>query len=274
MNEGLVALGVAFGLVSYTSLYLGKGVQKRAVDGLKVDRRVKSRHSALWLAGTAMTALPTFLQWAALLFAPVNLIAPLEGVGLIALFVFSTTVLHEEARPRDLAGAALIVVGVVGIAVFSSGAEPPSFARLRMDLFVLVLAATVAAPGVGILLARRRSDRVTGVLWGLLSGVLMAFQTATKRLSVLPEMTLGAVFLTFLFTTLTLVTTQVGFLKAGAARVVPAFTAASVPLAALLGVVVLAERLVAVQVAGIGAVVAGMLLIAVGTRRRRAVSDA
>ena len=79
MTDGLAILGVGLGVISYSSLYLGKGIQKRGVEGLKADRTIKSRHSAVWIVGTVLTATPTFLQWAALIFAPINIIAPLAA---------------------------------------------------------------------------------------------------------------------------------------------------------------------------------------------------
>lgn len=82
-------MGLIIGIIAYIAVYVGKGIQKYAIEGLKVDKTVKSKHSGIWIVGTILTSSYFFLQWIALLFAPINIIAPLEGIGLITLLFFS-----------------------------------------------------------------------------------------------------------------------------------------------------------------------------------------
>ena len=90
--------GILIGLIAYILLYIGKGIQKYAITGLQTDKTVKSKHSGIWIFGTVLTISFMGLQWVALavFHANVNIIAPLEGVGLISLLVFSFFVLKER----------------------------------------------------------------------------------------------------------------------------------------------------------------------------------
>lgn len=82
-------LGVFIGVFAYIILYIGKGIQKYAIEGLKVDKKVKSKHSGVWIFGTILTSSFVFVQWIplSLFHTPMNLIAPLEGIGLITLLI-------------------------------------------------------------------------------------------------------------------------------------------------------------------------------------------
>ena len=92
-----ICVGFIIGLLAYTMLFLGKGIQKYAIEGYKGDKvKVKSKNTGWWIFGTALTTLNMFLHWIALLFAPINIIAPLEGLGLVVLIIFSYFVLKEK----------------------------------------------------------------------------------------------------------------------------------------------------------------------------------
>ncbi|MCD6570284.1 MAG: hypothetical protein J7L53_06235, partial [Deltaproteobacteria bacterium] len=71
-SDGRILFGLILGVISYISLYTGKGIQKYAIEGFKADRtiKIKSKHSGIWIFGTILTALFMFIQWAALNYAP------------------------------------------------------------------------------------------------------------------------------------------------------------------------------------------------------------
>jgi len=76
-SEFMVFIGLIIGILAYVLLYLGKGIQKYAIEGLKIDKSIKFKHSGIWIFGTVLTTTYFFVQWAALFFAPINIIAPL-----------------------------------------------------------------------------------------------------------------------------------------------------------------------------------------------------
>lgn len=265
-------LGLLIGLVSYTLLYLGKGVQKYAIEGIKETGSLKSKHSGTWFLGTAMTGLPVFIQWAALFFAPVRLIAPLEGFGLVVLLAFSMAVLGERPGPAAFAGVVLIAAGTALIAYFSAAAEagpdapvldPRWTGSILRILLPLVLAEAV---WIGVALWKRLP--LIGIAFGIGAGTMMAFQTLSKRISAVPGAAVPAGIAAVIFAILTLVVTQFGFAKAPASRVVPAFTSASILIAVLGGQVLLSEAVGPMQWLGIGIVVVGVIAVSAGGGKR------
>ena len=63
-------LGVFIGVFAYIILYIGKGIQKYAIEGLKIEKKVKSKHSGIWIIGTILTSSFVFVQWIALYSTP------------------------------------------------------------------------------------------------------------------------------------------------------------------------------------------------------------
>mgnify|MGYP006287930331 CR=1 FL=1 len=268
-----ILLGIVTGLISYTSLYFGKGIQKLAVEGIKGAGTLRSRHSGIWIFGTVLTALPVFIQWAALLFAPVHLIAPLEGFGLIVLVLFSRTVLKEELSLPGILGIAGIVVGILLVTLRAETAEIFESSVVRYRLLFLLAGGVLAGEGLMVLLSLKKQWGMVGILIGTTAGTCMALQTFTKRLTVVPEIRLAATAAVFISAIMTLAVTQYGFVKAKASRVVPAFTSASIVFATLLGFVVLRERLLAVQTAGIALIIAGVIALTSGAGKQRGEGD-
>ena len=103
-------LGVLIGSIAYIVQYLGKGIQKFAIEGFKDQKTNKTKHSGIWIIGTILTSSFVFIQWIPLTFfqTPMNLIAPLEGIGLISLIMFSYFVLKESLKMFDFFGIILI----------------------------------------------------------------------------------------------------------------------------------------------------------------------
>lgn len=258
-----IVLGLIIGFVSYSSLYLGKGIQKYAVEGIKTAKSFKTKHSGIWLAGTLLTALPVFLQWAALLFAPVNLIAPLEGIGLIILLIYASRRLHEQLRFPEVAAAGLIAAGIFCTAFFYTPSEAVSskITPSRILYFLIPLAAAEAAAIFASLKLKLRS---AGYIIGFTAGTAMAFQTLSKRISAHPGLAVYSIIGVAVFAPLTLFITQLGFTRARASRVVPAFTAASIVVATAAGAIVLNESIRPMQIAGIALVALGAVIMTAG----------
>ena len=91
-----IIIGFFIGIIAYTLLYLGKGFQKYGIEILKEEKSLKN--SIIWIFGTILTSLYMFIQWLALLYAPINIIAPLDAFGLIILMLFSYFVLKEGVK--------------------------------------------------------------------------------------------------------------------------------------------------------------------------------
>jgi uncharacterized membrane protein len=271
-----LAFGIIIGLISYLLLYIGKGIQKYAIEGFKEvknekkeDKRKKTgkaaKNSGIWIFGTILTAAFLFIQWIPLTYfdTPINLIAPLEGFGLIVLLVFSYFVLKEKVTRIEIFGAVLVIVGIIFINVVASSPT----ALLREDVnftsFWIFFGIIFGLETLGILIATLilNNKRWSGMLIALLAGTCMAWQTLSKRISDIKGLGWIFVFVVFALATATLGFTQWAFTKIQANLVVPIFTSTSIILTAILGNFVINEIIKLIQIVGMGIIVIGIVLI-------------
>jgi drug/metabolite transporter (DMT)-like permease len=277
MIQQRIFLGLTIGLISYSTLYLGKGIQKFAVEGIKSAKTLKTKHSGIWIVGTVLTTLPAFLQWAALLLAPVNLIAPMEGIGLIILLFYASRKLHEKISIIEAAAVGLVILGIFLTAFFSRGDfatgadRTGSISLPRVLYFLLPL---TAVETILVLVALKLRLRTSGYILGFTAGTVMAFQTLSKRISGFPGFAVHGIIGVVIFASLTIFVTQLGFTRAEASQVVPAFTAASIITATAAGVLILSEKIAPAQIAGTALVAAAVVVMTAGGILRKAPAQA
>ncbi|MBD3229744.1 MAG: hypothetical protein GF329_16300 [Candidatus Lokiarchaeota archaeon] len=254
-------IGLIIGLIAYIILYIGKGIQKYAIEGLKVDKSIKS--SGIWIFGTILTAIYMFIQWAALLFAPINIIAPIEGIGLIVLLIFSYYILKEDISRFELIGVGGVIAGVVLITLFNYNPSEISFTDFNFPLFIIFSISILGVEGVLIIISKLNKYKAAGLIIGTCAGSFMAFQTAAKRVTAIPDPTISIIFtvITLVTAVATLGITQFAFTKADANVVVPCFTSASIILATIVGFFTLNEAINLVQIAGFVLVIIGVILL-------------
>lgn len=268
--------GISIGLFSYLLLYIGKGIQKYAIEGFKEVKDVKAeekrkktqktaKNSGIWIFGTVLTAAFMFIQWIPLTFfdTPINLIAPLEGFGLIVLLVFSYFILKEKITELEIIGASFVIVGIILINVVITAPVNLTREDVNFKAFWILFGIIFGIETLGILITFLilRNKRWAGILIALLAGTCMAWQTLSKRISDIHDLSLVFVFVVLIFATATLGFTQWAFTKIQANLVVPIFTSASIILTAILGNFVILEQIKPIQIAGIGVIVLGVVLI-------------
>lgn len=260
--------GVLIGLIAYISLYIGKGIQKYAIVGLQEEKKIKSKHSGIWIFGTILTALFVFIQWVplAVFHTPMNLIAPLEGVGLITLLVFSFFVLKETISKEEIAGVVLIITGTVLINVVARDPVELIRADFTLNAFLIALGILLILSIPLNIIAFRKPSSIIGILLGLNAGCFMAFQTLAKRLSDIGELALIFTFVTFAFAIVTLALTQFAFTMARANVVVPSFASTSIILTIILGVFIINEIIASIQIAGIALIIFGIIVMNLNLR--------
>jgi uncharacterized membrane protein len=273
MAEKSLLIGLSIGILSYCCLYLGKGIQKLGIEKIKARGSIKKKESGVWIAGTILTIIPVFLQWTALAFAPVNVIAPLEGLGLIVLVVFSFFALKEKVSSIESAGIFLIVAGTFLTAYFAAPIKELSLSSFKPLYFVWIFSGLVIIELILFLISRKAGFGFAGVILGFTAGTMMAFQSISKRISVIPGLFIWGMVLTFVFAILTLVITQIGFARARASQVVPSFTSASIVVASAASIFILGESIEALQYLGIGIIILGVILLTVfGSRETGKIS--
>jgi drug/metabolite transporter (DMT)-like permease len=250
---------------------LGKGIQKFSIEGWKVDKSVKSKHTGYFITGTIMTSAYVFIQWVALVFAPVNIIAALEGLGLVVLVLFSYFVLKEEISKIQISGIILILLGTVFITLFSLNIEDIQYADFNLIALNVFMITIIIVEIIAILVSKYNKYKAAGFIIGVTAGTFMALQTVSKRITAIPDPTLIIVFtiLSFGATTLTFLFTQFAFAKAKANIVIPCFTSASITIAILIGVIALNEELIIIQVIGIIIIIIGVIMVSLFNRKTK-----
>ncbi len=261
MADNLV-LGFILGVTAYVALDIGKGIQKYAIEGFK-GKSGTGKNTGIWAMGTVLTTSFMFISWAALFFAPINVVAPLEGIGLVCLLIFSRYVLKESIGKIELVGITLVIVGIATIAGFNPNTGGNSISEFNVMLFWGIVILLVVVEGTLFIVTRvvSRLRKFSGIAMACIAGTVMAFQTVTKRISAIPEIgpLYSAIMLGFAVATLAL--SQVALTLARVNVVVSCFTSLSILLATVVGVVAIGEFLVAPQIAAIGVLLAGVLCL-------------
>ena len=204
-----------------------------------------------------------FIQWIALLFAPINLIAPIEGLGLIILVIFSYYVLKEPISKYQIFAIVLIISGTILITLFNVNPSTIPFIALNFEILVLFSLILIIIEFVIFSFSRYYNIKAIGYILGLIAGTFMAFQTVSKRITAIPNSLLSIIFIfiTLIMALLTLIITQYAFTKANANIVVPCSTSSSIILAIFIGVISLSEQLLVHQIVGIVFLVIGIILL-------------
>src|SRR3954452_6341155 len=118
-------------LACLASCLFNAAIAIQALETRKVPQQYGLRFTLLrrlisrprWLGGTALAALALPLQTAALLFAPLTVVQPCDAAGLLLLLYLGTRMLGERVGPREVAGVAAIVGGIVIITLSSPPRE-------------------------------------------------------------------------------------------------------------------------------------------------------
>jgi len=258
-----IIIGLSIGIIAYTLLNIGKGIQKYAIEGFKAEKQIKGKNSGVWIIGTILTSIYMFIQWIALLFAPINVIAPLEGFGLIVFIIFSYFVLKEDISRIEVLGIIFIIAGVILITVFNPNKSSIQSSDFNGIIFLIISISLALIETILILISRSKNYKASGLILGITAGTLMAIQNISKRITAVPDITLTITFgiLTLIMATLTLIMTQFAFTKSKANRVVPCFTSASIILSILMGIASLSENIIVIQIIGILIIIIGVVLL-------------
>lgn len=131
-----------------------------------------------WLLANALGALGWPLQAAALLFAPLTVVQPALGIGLVPLALAGARSLGERVSRRDAGAIVGIIAGVGGLAWAAPDRSGPDAGPGRLALALVVLAVAALAPYASVRM------RATGMLAAWSAGAAFAWSAlATKLLS-------------------------------------------------------------------------------------------
>ncbi|MCH8532050.1 MAG: hypothetical protein LAT65_14455 [Saccharospirillum sp.] len=175
-----IAIAMILGVFASSVLHLSQGLMRMGLMNLRInpqDRRARWRY----IAGLLMNFTAPLWVMLANLFAPIIWFTSMFATGLVALLVFSRSVLKEPLSSWQVAGAALILLATAALAASLRG----DMAGSESDIQTLVVATLIwvmAAPLVGWALKRNRLS-LQELFFGALAGGFLALDALWKRLA-------------------------------------------------------------------------------------------
>ncbi len=180
-------VGVVIAIISYAMLNIGNALQKKGASELPPIENTSGKDniknfmkSKTWLIGFIMTTVQWYIFLFALNFAPVSLLTPLMGVGLVILVLFSYFYLKEPIGKFEILGMIAIIFGVVVLGATTSS-EDASYTLTQInEIFwvwdsiiytVIVLGLAFGLMGYCKLTGFKHADIFFGIGSGLLLGI-------------------------------------------------------------------------------------------------------
>ncbi len=187
MSAPVAAIGVA--LAATAAYSLGLVLEKRALAALPaIDARHAVRlarivlTSPAWLGGFSLMLCGFGLQAVALALAPVSVVQPALGSGVVILVAASRLLLRERLGRFELGCVLAMAAAIAAIAASAAGPAEPVGQRADAALLTVVAAAAAAAFALAAaaLRARARGSRRAGtraVSFGVSSGLFHGVAT-------------------------------------------------------------------------------------------------
>jgi uncharacterized membrane protein len=271
-------LPVAVAFVGYSLLNIAQAIQKMGLSALDTSKR---RGWSIWAGGTLLTSVAGVVILLAVSIGRVSVVGAMAGSGLATLAIFSHFALGEHVGARETVGVAVILAAAALIGLFGIETAPTHIGVVAL----FVLFGSFAALFALLTVAFRRRPHVLGAVLGGYGGAMGGFIPPFQKVSTsavgresaffdasaigatgFMETVVSVVANPFavvwlLLGLVSMVILQFGFRKGDAIRVVPAFSAMSIATPVIVGLVSFGERLHALQVVGIGAILVGVLLI-------------
>lgn len=241
MSNALWAL--LFGLIGTVLFHLGKGMQKRGIEFIRVTGNRISRKSArrsftvcdirtgsIYITGIVLNN--SLILWIMLAnkFAPPSYFASVFGIGIIALLIYARIVLKETITMLNYLGMILVVFGTGVLGVESIRRVELSMADANLTLLWIFIAGYLLfsiACVVGML--KISNPYLTGVSFGLFTGGAASLDPVLKSVAqnyggipgFIPSTIegWGIFFLSFIFASASFIGTQWGFIKKSPASI-------------------------------------------------------
>ena len=248
--------------------------QVRSSQFLRLGLIARLVHNRRWLAGLAILIVGDLLSAWTLGHLDLSVSEPLLTTSLIFALVLAVPLSGQALRRTEVVGAILLTAGVTALSLSRSVRAPGesfgSFSHWPAAGLIAVVAVAL------VQLGRRRSGTARATLTGTAAGLFLGIADAFTRLSVQEidgKHPLGLLvhwpgYATILASIIGLWLMQNAFNAAQLHASLPAVTAAEPAAGIVLGVVVFGDvvhvtsLLLAVQLAGIAAMVGGVILVA------------
>ena len=180
-----IIIGVLLTILSQAALNIGQILEKKAVDRMpKIEETSGGQNlknfakSSLWLTGFILATISWYIYLPALAFAPISLLAPLMGVGLVILVIFSYFYLKEPIAIKEIIGIVIIIIGMIILGINSSSSSSTYTLNQVNVIFtggnnIWFTAAIMLVIFFCILFPIAQKYRGAGVFFGLAAGLMM-----------------------------------------------------------------------------------------------------
>jgi drug/metabolite transporter (DMT)-like permease len=248
--------------------------QVRSSQFLRLGLIARLLHNRRWLAGLAVLIVGDLLWAWTLGHLDLSVSEPLLTTNLIFALVLAVPLSGQALRRTEVIGALLLTAGVAALSLTRSVRAPGlsfgSFSHWPAAGFIALIAVAL------VRLGRKRSGTARATLTGTAAGLFLGIADAFTRVSVLEidgdhpfgVLTHWPAYATVLASIIGLWLMQNAFNAAHLHASLPAVTAAEPAAGIVLGVVVFGDvvhvspLLLALQIAGIAAIVSGVILVA------------
>jgi len=174
-----VWFGIIVAFVSTAIMNFGLALQKRGAAGVPKIGRDRGAGRALftnrtWLLGLGGLLLGWGLYFYSAKIAPISVVQPALGMGLVVLALFSVFYLKERIKPVEWASLACMIAGMVLLGVSAVGDK--SAGEIDWTWLLVITGVVLALTGLSVLLTRlgrlggMRKDALLGIISGLFIG--------------------------------------------------------------------------------------------------------
>lgn len=176
METGLLT-AILVGCSASITMNLGKGIQKMKVQVLKKGKKVMApenrRDFLIWCVGMAMTGGAGLLFTKALeMTDKPSVVSSLNGIGLIALTIFSFFVLKEKVGVRECFAVLLIVVGTAVFQLYNEASGEAQ--KYEMKDLMITFGVCVCAFVISILMTRKLK-KGQAFVYAAIAGTFLAY---------------------------------------------------------------------------------------------------
>ncbi len=184
-------IGVLIAIVAYSMLNIGMALQKKGADKLpKIEKTSGLQNfknfltNRTWLLGWVLSTANWYVFLVALIFAPVSLLCPMMGAGLVVLVFFARFYLKESVTRTEIVGIAVIALGTVLLSLTPAkaavAAELASMHRYygsadSLLFTVFSLGCVGAAMAYTVLRKFQFADLICGISCGVLMGLAATY---------------------------------------------------------------------------------------------------
>lgn len=181
-------------IVASTASSIGKAMQKEATSNLpkfsieneKIFQQY--RQSSTWVSGVSLDIAGGIVQTVAFAMAPVSILQPISGVGLVGLALYSHFYMNDNLNMEEWVAVGVAGVGTLGLGMSSGGGQgggemQPGFLRMVGVLVVMgyIVLHKMSQMREEYSKGQKGLSKISAALYGLQSGGCFGLSAVTIR---------------------------------------------------------------------------------------------